>query len=268
MEDAQEKNIRVYREYYSAFARDYEERTKEGAKKIAETMMNWINLTGFQVLDMGVGTGSVWEELHKKGINNVHVVGSDIAPGALKIAKEKHIPWLEVLEKKAEDIDYVNYFDLVCAHGLLKHCASPEPIVRRGYAALKKEGLFSYEDLAYEDQVLKVGRQFVAEAKKYLKPAGRKTSFNRLDSEMLGIIEDDGFSLQRYETFTYKTRFGSMEQIKRFFLEKTLLGIYTFRTIPAKYKKKCEKIFAKTIQNELKEPALSHARLICLFKKV
>jgi len=213
-----------------------------------------------------VGTGSVWEELYKKGISNFHVVGLDVALGALKIAKEKRIPWLEVLEKKAEDCDYVDCFDLVCAHGLLKHCASPRTIAERAYAALKKDGLFFYEDPAFDGQALRVVRQFVTEAKDYLKPR-RKTSFGMPDAELLRMIERVGFSLQRHETFTFTTRYGSMEQIRDFFTEKTLFGIFTFKTIPVKHRKKCEGIFVKILQKELRGPLLSCARVLCLFKK-
>jgi hypothetical protein len=34
LSDAQRENIRVYREYYSKFAKDYEERTKRKPRKL------------------------------------------------------------------------------------------------------------------------------------------------------------------------------------------------------------------------------------------
>jgi len=164
---AQQENIRVYREYYSKFAKDYEERTREEAKIIAKTMNKWVNLSNLKILDFGVGTGSVWEQLYLQGVTNIHVVGLDVAPGMLRRARTKKIPWLEVFEKRAEDSDYTNCFDLVCAHGLLRHCANPAIVVKRAHEALTSNGQFFVADLSIEDDVLKIIRKLTLQIRDY-----------------------------------------------------------------------------------------------------
>jgi SAM-dependent methyltransferase len=177
----QQRNIVVYREYYSKFAKDYEERTREEAKITAETMTEWINLSNLKILDFGVGTGSVWQHLYEKGISNIQVVGSDVAPGMLKLAEEKGIPWLQVFEKPVEDSGYKNCFGLVCAHGLLKHCADPTVVVKKAHKALV-DGQFFVEDLSIQDDVLEIIKRLMKKS---------KGTSNRVKGRLLFICQNE-----------------------------------------------------------------------------
>ena len=265
---AQQENIRVYREYYSKFAREYEERTKEEAKIIAETMTKWIILDNLKILDFGVGTGSVWEQLYLKGISGISVVGLDVAIGMLKMAKEKGIPWLQVIEKQVEDSDYTNSFDIVCAHGLLKHCADPSVIVKKAHMALVDDGQFFVEDLSFEDDVLKIMWALTQQIRDYLKPGKRKTSFRLKDDKLLQIIESVGFEKQRYKKVVYSLSFNSFEHIRDFFIKETMFGLYTYKTVPLKHRKQCDTTFLQTIRDELEKPVLQRRTFISLFKKI
>lgn len=208
---AQQDNIRVYREYYSKFAKDYEERTREEAEIIANTTIKWISLNGLKILDLGVGTGSIWNQLYSKGITNIHVVGLDIAPGMLKILTRKRIPWLEVLGIRVEDLYYTNYFDVVCAHGLLKHCADPTITVQKAHRALINNGKFFVEDLSIEDDALEIIRRLTPKIENYLKSSERKSSFYLADHELVRLVENVGFRTQRYEKFVYALTFESFD---------------------------------------------------------
>lgn len=265
---AQQENIRVYKEYYSKFAREYEERTREEAKIIAETMTKWVTLDSLKILDLGVGTGSVWEQLYLKGISDISVTGLDIATGMLKIAKEKGIPWLKVLEKQVENSDYTNCFDMVCAHGLLKHCADPGVAVERAYKALIESGRFFVEDLSFEDDVLKIMWALAQRIRDYLKPGKRKTSFHLEDDKLLQIIESVGFKKQRYKKVVYSLNFDSFERIRDFFIKETMFGLYTYKTVPLKHRKQCDTIFLQTIRDELEKPVLQRRTFLSLFKKI
>jgi 2-polyprenyl-3-methyl-5-hydroxy-6-metoxy-1,4-benzoquinol methylase len=264
---AQQENIRVYKEYYSRFAREYEERTREEAKIIAESMAKWISLDNLKILDFGVGTGSVWEQLNLKGINGLSVVGLDIAPGMLKIAKEKGIPWLEVLQRQAEDSDYTNCFDLVCAHGLLRHCAEPSVAVRMAHKALIDNGQFFVEDLSLEDDALKIIRKLTPQIREYLKPSKRESSFFLADDQLVRLIENVGFQRRRYERFVYALPFESFENIRDFLVNKMMFGLDTYKTIPSKHRRQCGEIFLQTVKEELEKPILQRRTFISLFKK-
>jgi ubiquinone/menaquinone biosynthesis C-methylase UbiE len=40
-------------------------------------MSKWIDLSGLKILDFGVGTGIIWEEVYRKRIPNLYVIGLD-----------------------------------------------------------------------------------------------------------------------------------------------------------------------------------------------
>lgn len=265
---AQRENVRIYREYYSEFARKYEKRTREEATTIAKCMAKWISLDNLKILDLGVGTGSVWEQVYLNGVRGISVVGLDIALGMLKMAKEKGIPWLEVLEKQVEDSDYTNCFGMVCAHGLLKHCAEPSVAARKAHEALVDSGQFFVEDLSFKDDALKVTTALTQQIRNYLKPIKRKSSFHLEDNKLLQMIENVGFKKQRYKRFLYSLKFDSFEHIKDFFIKEMMFGIYTYQTIPLKHRKQCDTIFLQTIKEKLEKPVLQRHTFISLFKKM
>lgn len=268
MASLQQENIRAYKAYYSTFARDYEKRTRERARIIAKSMGKWIDLTNVEILDLGVGTGSVWKELYVHGIGNIHVVGLDVASGALRMAKQKNIPWLELYEQNAEYAHFFDCFDIVCAHGLLRHCENPRTVVQRAYEALKHSGLFFVEDMSLKDDVLRIIPKFTGEIEHYLKPSRRKTSFYLTDQELLQKIEKVGFNLKKRERVVYVERYNSIQQIKEFFLEKTMFGLCTYKSIPLKHQEECNKTFSRMLRKHLKEPKLHRHIFISLFQKV
>lgn len=264
---AQQENIRVYKEYYSKFAEDYEKRTREEANIIADTVIKWIDLTGLRILDLGVGTGSVWNQLYSKGITNISVVGLDIASGMLKMLKKKRIPWLEVLEMRVEDSYYTNYLDMVCAHGVLKHCADPTIAIQKAHDALIDDGKFFVEDLSAEDDALEIIRRVTTKIQDRLKPSERKSSFYLADHELLRLVEKAGFRMQKYEKFVYTLTFDSFEHVRDFFIKKMMFGIYTYKTIPFRYRNQCDKIFLETLKEVLDKPVLQRRTFISLFQK-
>jgi len=264
---AQQENIRVYREYYSKFAKDYEERMRKEAKLVADTMIKWIDLNGLKILDLGVGSGSVWNQLYSKGISNIHVIGLDIAVGMLKTAKQKRIPWLEGLDMRVEDLGYTDCFDMVCAHGFLKHCADPTIAVKKAHQALIDDGRFFVEDLSIEDDTLEIIKRLRPKIEDYLKPNERESSFYLADHELIRLVEKAGFQMLRYKKLVYPLAFESFDHIRDFFIDKTMFGIYTYKTIPYKHRKRCDEIFLKTLKKVLEKPVLQRRTFISLFEK-
>jgi len=264
---AQRENLRVYRDYYSRFAEDYEERTKEEARIVADTMIRWLSLGNSRILDFGVGTASVWEQLRRKGIGGVRVVGLDIARGMLKMARKRGIPWLRVFERRVEDSDYADCFDVVCAHGLLRHCADPTVTIKKANTALTDDGKFFVEDLSLEDDALKIIRRLTARINDCLKPSQRRSSFSLSDEELVQLIEKGGFQRRRHKKSVYQLGFNSFEQVRDFFIEKMMFGVYTYKAIPSKFRKRCDGIFLQTIKEALDEPVLQRRSFLCLFSK-
>jgi len=203
-----------------------------------------------------------------KEVTNIHVVGLDVAPGMLRMAREKKIPWLEVFEKRAEDSDYTNCFDMVCTHSLLKHCADPTIVVKRAHKALINDGQFFVADLSIEDDVIKIIHKLTSQIRDNLKPSKRKSSFYLADDELVRMIENVGFQKRRYEKFICALPLESFENIRNFFVNKTMFGLYTYKTIPSKHRKQCDKIFLQTIREELEKPVLQRRIFVSIFEKV
>lgn len=261
------EKARVYREYYSRFAKDYEERTREEAKITADTMTKWLNLNNLRILDFGVGTASIWKRLHLKRISGIRVVGLDIAQGMLKMAKEKRIPWLQLIEKRAEDSSFTNCFDVVCAHGLLRHCSDPTTVVKKAHMALTENGKFFVEDLSFEDDALKIMRRLTAQIRIYLKPSKRKSSFNLADNRIIQLIENGGFQRQKHKKSGNTLGFDSFEHIRDFFTEKMMFGLYTYKTIASEHRSRCDKVFLQTLKEEVDKPMLQRRTFLSLFSK-
>jgi len=77
---------------------------------------------GDHVLDVATGTGAVALELAKAVGQSGKVVGVDLSPGMLALARQgaKAFPWLELLEVDAEALTFEQAFDAVtCQFGLM-----------------------------------------------------------------------------------------------------------------------------------------------------
>jgi 2-polyprenyl-3-methyl-5-hydroxy-6-metoxy-1,4-benzoquinol methylase len=197
----------------------------------------------------------------------LYVVGIDVAHGMVEAARKKRIPWLNVIKQRVEDSGYRD-FDLVCAHGLLRHFEDPMIVVKRAYEALKKKALFFVEDLSVNDALVRITSKFSQKAKKYLKPYGRKTSFYLPDDELLRVVKNGGFELQNYRAYSYESVYNSLDEIMDFFLEETMFGLYTYRNIPPKHKERCNRIFYETLRTELEEATLDRHFFMALFRKI
>ena len=263
---AQHDNIRTYRDYYSKFAEDYEKRRRREARIIAETMAEWIHLDRLRILDFGVGTGSVWEHLYRKGVGWIHVVGLDIASGMIKIAKEKRIPWLQVLEMQVEDVDHADCFDVVCAHGLIKHCTEPANVIEKAHRVLTSGGYLFVEDLSNEDDAVKIARTLTAQVHNYL-GTSRRSSSGLDDKVLLRIIQDAGFREQRQKRSAYSLHFESFKRIRDYFVQKMIFGQYTYNRIPRNNRKEFDEIFLQTLREILHKPIMRRRTFISLFTK-
>ena len=86
-----------------------------------------------RILNVGIGAGPLTKALRKKG----EVIGVDISPGLLKVAKKRGA---EVVEGDAHNLPFKDEsFDSAVCIGLLGHLAEPENALREIQRTLKPD---------------------------------------------------------------------------------------------------------------------------------
>ncbi|RLJ02438.1 MAG: class I SAM-dependent methyltransferase [Candidatus Aenigmatarchaeota archaeon] len=88
---------------------------------------------GSRVLDVGCSTGLLGKELKKKGC---YVVG--VEPGESAREAKKHLD--KVLNKKIEDVNLRDKFDVIVFSDALEHLPDPEMVLKKLKKNLEKDG--------------------------------------------------------------------------------------------------------------------------------
>jgi ubiquinone/menaquinone biosynthesis C-methylase UbiE len=109
-------------------------------KSAAEILVGLIGIgENDNVLDLGCGTGHLTKRL--KEMTNGKVVGVDSSEGMIREAsrgKDGRDIIFEV--KKAEELNYEDFFDVVFCNSSFQWFKNPEPVINNCYRALRKNG--------------------------------------------------------------------------------------------------------------------------------
>jgi ubiquinone/menaquinone biosynthesis C-methylase UbiE len=260
------RNIEFYQRYYSQFARRYDSYVRERSRIVARCLLEWASIDGRRILDLGIGTASVWEHIQRKNPMNVSVLGIDIVPAMLDIARSKSIPWVELREGDILGFDDDAHYDLVLASSVLRHLANPSIGVLKAYNLLTESGELLVEEQTLDDSHYQLLPRITDEIIEYWKPSIREDSFMMSEEELLRIVSDAGFEGKRFEEFSYNQEFKSFEEIRDLLITDTMWGM-TYRKIEKEHRRKCDEILLGTLKDELKEPVLPRGIFVSLHAK-
>ncbi|WP_353683937.1 methyltransferase domain-containing protein [Thermodesulfovibrio sp. 3907-1M] len=124
---------------FSKIATEYEEYATV-QKSASEILLKLLKIrTNDDVLDLGCGTGHLTRKI--RSLSNGNVVGVDPSEGMMREAIEKSKGLEIVYEiKSAEDIDYVESFDVIFCNSAFQWFKDPEKVIKNCYRALKRNG--------------------------------------------------------------------------------------------------------------------------------
>jgi ubiquinone/menaquinone biosynthesis C-methylase UbiE len=258
--------VEFYKRYYTQFAGRYDSYVCERSRIVARCLLDWVDLDDKDVLDLGVGTASVWEDVNETGSQNVSVVGVDIVPVMLEVARKKKISWLKLREENIETYEDKERYDLVLASSILRHLPDPSTAVSKAYGFLVGGGKFLIEDHMLKDSHYQILPRVTNEIAEYWRPVPKEDSFMMNEEDMLDLISGAGFEIERYEEFRYVQRYYSLREFMDFLIDNTMWGM-SYRRIEKGHRKKCDDIFLGMLREVLREPVLERWVFVCLLSK-
>ncbi|GAB5046756.1 class I SAM-dependent methyltransferase [Thermodesulfovibrio sp. TK110] len=124
---------------FSEIASKYE-RDSLVQKSAAEKLINLLRISrNDNVLDLGCGTGHLTKRIRE--MTKGKVIGIDSSEGMIKEAQRRNAGIDIIFEiKKAEELDYVEFFDVIFCNSSFQWFKNPEPIIKSCYRALRKNG--------------------------------------------------------------------------------------------------------------------------------
>lgn len=111
---------------------------------IFDYLLEFLPSLPFMLLDLGCGAGRWSPSWLKLGAT---YEGVDASPEGIKAARARH-PELTFYQSKAQDITFLEKYDVVFTHAFLQHTnfEAKMQIFPRVHAALKPGGLFIYQE--------------------------------------------------------------------------------------------------------------------------
>lgn len=261
-----EKEIEFYVLYYSRFSRRYDSYVRERSRIVARCLTEWTDINCKDVLDFGVGTASVWEEINKMGLVNLSVMGIDIVDAMLEVARRKEIPWLQLGNENVETYTEKKKYDLVVASSVIRHLPDPAMAVEKANHLLKDDGEFLVEEQTLGDSHYVILPKVTNEIEEYWIPSSRNDSFMKSEEELLDIISDSGFRRKRYEEFSYEQKYDTFEEIKDMLVNDTMWGM-SYQEIEDRHRKKCDDTLLRVLRDQLHDPILHRRIFVCLLQK-
>lgn len=108
---------------------------------IIDTILNNAGIaSGVSVLDVACGTGVLFPDYLKRGVSSV--IGIDISPQMVKIAREKY-PQITVICNDVEKYPFSQQFDVVMVYNAFPHFPAPESLISVLAGLVKKGGRLS-----------------------------------------------------------------------------------------------------------------------------
>jgi ubiquinone/menaquinone biosynthesis C-methylase UbiE len=124
---------------FSRIATEYE-KFASVQKSASEVLFELLRIgRNDDVLDLGCGTGHLTRKI--RSLTSGKVVGVDPSPGMIEEAIKKSVGLDIVYEvKSAEEMDYIESFDVIFCNSAFQWFRNPELAVRNCYKALRKKG--------------------------------------------------------------------------------------------------------------------------------
>lgn len=146
--------VRTYKYWYKWFSRIYDYFMKvmcipyygfDGERKFRESIVDWVNpQQGEKILDLCSGTGTLTIMIAKRLAGKGEVIGIEISPDQLRIARKKEKPdVLSFIEGDAQDIPFSDsYFDKSVIFGALHEMPRQvrRNVLSEAYRVIKSEG--------------------------------------------------------------------------------------------------------------------------------
>lgn len=222
---------------WSEKAQTYHEKyasKKVGPFKSLEELLNAAKLRkGDRVLDVATGTGVVANEAIKRVGNDGKVVGMDLSPGPLEIAKRTagNAKNLQFLEMDAEELKFPDgSFDVVLSEFALMFFPDSQKALREmrrvlvdhGRIALSVHG--SVENVPYFSVIMSTLIKYVPN----ILPAGRPSPHRFGEPDLLRReFENSGFKEINVTAYTYPYSMGTFEEYWNDYMESAAATIRT-----------------------------------------
>ena len=125
-------------------------------EKVIETILDNAEVrTGVDVLDVACGTGVLIPDYLSRGAGSV--LGIDLSPGMIGIAKEKFAGEASVsfMTGDAAAVDFGKAFDCIMVYNALPHFPDPDALVRHLCGFLKPRGTLTVAHGASREKIIR-----------------------------------------------------------------------------------------------------------------
>lgn len=180
-------------------------------KGAAEVLFSLLNIgENESVLDAGCGPGHLTKRIREK--TNGRVVGIDASPEMIKSAKNSYGDFnIEFYEKKVEEMDFHDEFDVVFCNSTFQWFTHPDKAVEAFYSALRRNGRVGIQAPGggrYCENFLKAIERIKRDDRTKEIFAGWKNPFFMLKkaSDYSLLFEKAGFNVTFSEIKTIKTK--------------------------------------------------------------
>lgn len=125
---------------YDTLALEYDDRAVARTKLVAEVLRRTTPLEAARVLDLGVGTGLIWEYLGSAGAPD-SVVGVDLSSGMLKRARSRRNPRMRLVRADFGELPFhLQEFDIVLLAFSARHASDLTGTLRQAASTLTHDG--------------------------------------------------------------------------------------------------------------------------------
>lgn len=207
---------------------------KIGPFKSLEELLKAVNLQkSDKVLDVATGTGIVATEAVKRVGDDGKVVGIDLSPGPLQIAKRTsgNIKNLQFLEMDAEELKFPDRsFDVVLSEFALMFFPNSQKALKEMRRVLVDHGRIvlsvhgSAENVPYFSVIMSTLIKYVSD----IVPAGRPSPHRFGEPDLLRHeFENSGFKEIIVKSYTYSYNLGTFEEYWNDYMESAAASIRT-----------------------------------------
>lgn len=235
------KNKNQKKNYWNNIGINYSNTWKSKTRKaMAEREMDFINyyLVKYKpkkILDIGVGTGRILENLLKNTPNYSEIYGIDLVNEMVSFCKQKYknskkIKLIKVCDISKENINIQESFDFITAIRVLKYNKNWQEILKKIFNKLNKNGLLIFcmpnhnSINRFVKHKIPTYRSTSGELKQILKKVGYKTIEIKSFSKLPDILYDYLFP----NCYLYAKIIIIFEKLFEFMLGKTFLGRILF----------------------------------------
>lgn len=131
------------KKFFNEKAVDWDSDTEHSSQIISDVISELPNYKNPNILDVGCGTGILFEFLQRKYSNSLHITAIDYAKKMIAKAKQKYSSYSnisyivdDVYEHKFPD----SFFDIVICYSVLPHLFNKKKIISKFYNLLKNGG--------------------------------------------------------------------------------------------------------------------------------